>query len=316
MVPQRTDRPPRGRFAPSPSGRMHLGNLFSALLAWLSVRAAGGVMVLRMEDLDPDRCRPEYAAQLAEDLRWLGLDWDEGYGLGGPHGPYLQSERTERYAAVFRALEDRGLIYPCFCTRAERLAASAPHRSDGQAVYGGTCRSLSPRERSELSQTRRPAWRLRVPDETVIVQDGLQGGYAENLLRDCGDFILRRSDGVYAYQLAVVCDDGDMAITQVVRGRDLLDSTPRQQYLYGLLGRTPPEFYHVPLLLAPDGRRLSKRDGDLDMGALRDRYRPEEVVGRLACLAGLLDRPEPAAAAELVPLFSWGKVPKRDIILA
>ena len=153
----------RGRFAPSPSGRMHLGNLFSALLAWLSVRRAGGVMVLRMEDLDPDRCRPEYARQLADDLRWLGLDWDEGWQKGGPHGPYLQSERTERYEAAFRALEGQGLLYPCYCTRAERLAASAPHRSDGVVVYDGRCRRLSPQERSELARTRRPAWRVEVP---------------------------------------------------------------------------------------------------------------------------------------------------------
>ena len=208
---------------------MHLGNLFSALLAWLSVRRAGGVMVLRMEDLDPDRCRAAYAEQLADDLRWLGLDWDEGYQKGGAHGPYLQSERTARYAAAFRALEERGLVYP------------------------GKCRHLTAEERTRLGQTRCPAWRLIVPDQEISFTDGLQGTYRENLLRDCGDFILRRSDGVYAYQLAVVCDDGDMGITQVVRGRDLLDSTPRQLYLYGLLGLTPPEFYHVPLLLAPTG---------------------------------------------------------------
>ena len=222
-------------------------------------------MVLRMEDLDPDRCRAAYAEQLADDLRWLGLDWDEGYQKGGAHGPYLQSERTAQYAAAFRALEERGLVYPCYCTRAERLAASAPHRSNGQAVYSGKCRHLTAEERTRLGQTRCPAWRLIVPDQEISFTDGLQGLYRENLLRDCGDFILRRSDGVYAYQLAVVCDDGDMGITQVVRGRDLLDSTPRQLYLYGLLGLTPPEFYHVPLLLAPDGRRLSKREHDLDM---------------------------------------------------
>ena len=183
----------RGRFAPSPSGRMHLGNLFSALLAWLSVRRAGGVMVLRMEDLDPDRCRAAYAEQLADDLRWLGLDWDEGYQKGGAHGPYLQSGRTARYAAAFRALEERGLVYPCYCTRAERLAASAPHRSDGQAVYSGKCRHLTAEERTRLGQTRCPAWRLIVPDQEISFTDGLQGLYRENLLRDCGDFILRRS---------------------------------------------------------------------------------------------------------------------------
>ena len=307
------NQPICGRFAPSPSGRMHLGNLFSALLAWLSVRSAGGRMVLRMEDLDPDRCREAYARQLAGDLRWLGLDWDEGYELGGPHGPYRQSQRTGRYAAAFRSLEERGLLYPCYCTRAERLAASAPHRADGQAVYGGTCRHLTEEARTELARTRRPAWRLRVPDRWVEVPDGLQGLYGENLLRDCGDFILRRSDGVYAYQLAVVCDDGDMGITQVVRGRDLLSSTPRQCYLYELLGLEAPRFYHVPLLLAPDGRRLSKRDGDLDMEALRARYTPAELTGLLAHLAGLLDRPEPAAPRDLIPLFRWDRVRRTDV---
>ena len=306
----------RGRFAPSPSGRMHLGNLFSALLAWLSVRSAGGVLVLRMEDLDPDRCRPEYAAQLAEDLLWLGLDWDEGYGKGGPDGPYLQSERTERYAAAFGRLEEMGLVYPCYCTRAERLAASAPHRSDGQAVYGGRCRDLTVEERSALEAAgRRPAWRLKVPDEVWAVEDGHMGRYGENLLRDCGDFIIRRSDGVYAYQLAVVADDGAMGINQVVRGMDLLSSTPRQCYLYHLLGLEPPEFRHVPLLLAEDGRRLSKRDKDLDMGVLRTRWTPEDLTGRLALLAGLQSTPAPVTPAALMERFSWEQVPRTDIVV-
>ena len=305
----------RGRFAPSPSGRMHLGNLFSALLAWLSARAAGGTVVLRMEDLDPDRCRPEYAARLADDLRWLGLDWDEGYEKGGPHGPYLQSARTERYAAAFRALEARGLVYPCFCTRAERLAASAPHRGE-PGETGCKCKHLTERERAERALTRRPAWRLAVPDREFSFADGLQGPFRENLARDCGDFILRRSDGVYAYQLAVVADDGDMEVSQVVRGRDLLDSTPRQLYLYELLGLTPPEFCHVPLLLAPDGRRLSKRERDLDMGALRERFTPAELTGLLAFWAGQLDRPEPISPAELARVFRWSGVPREDITVS
>lgn len=303
----------RGRFAPSPSGRMHLGNLFSGLLAWLSVRSAGGAMVLRMEDLDPDRCREEYARQLADDLRWLGLDWDEGYQVGGPHGPYSQSERTELYAGAFRKLEEQRLIYPCFCTRAERLAASAPHRADGQIIYSGKCRHLTVDQRAELAQTRRPAWRLMVPDKDISFTDKLQGLYGENLLADCGDFIVRRSDGVYAYQLAVVYDDGAMEINQVVRGRDLLDSTPRQIWLHTLLGFRPPEFCHVPLLLAPDGRRLSKRERDLDMGALRQQFTPEELTGLLAFWAGQLDRPEPVKPAELAKHFRWSKVPAEDI---
>ncbi len=304
----------RGRFAPSPSGRMHLGNLFSALLAWLSVRRAGGKLVLRIEDLDPDRCRGAFSRQLADDLRWLGLDWDEGYDRGGTSGPYEQSERTDIYAAAFHTLEERGLVYPCYCTRAERLAASAPHRSDGQSPYSGRCHDLTQGERATLEAGgRRPAWRLRVPDRSVSFLDGHLGPFEENLSRNCGDFIIRRSDGVYAYQLAVVVDDGAMGITQVVRGRDLLDSTPRQLWLYELLRLTPPRFFHVPLLLAPDGRRLSKREHDLDMGALRLRFTPEELLGTLAFLAGLQPTPVPSSAPDLIPLFSWEKVPQEDI---
>ncbi|MEG2119489.1 MAG: tRNA glutamyl-Q(34) synthetase GluQRS, partial [Pseudoflavonifractor sp.] len=304
------ERNVRGRFAPSPSGRMHLGNLFSALLAWLSVRSVGGTVVLRMEDLDPDRCRQDYAARLADDLHWLGLDWDEGYERGGPHGPYLQSRRTEYYGAAFRQLELRGEVYPCYCTRAQRLAAGAPHASDGQPVYDGRCRHLTDTERRHLEACgTHPAWRLRVPDEDIAFVDGHFGPCGENLTHDCGDFIIRRSDGVYAYQLAVVADDGAMGITQVVRGRDLLASTPRQIYLYRLLGLTPPEFFHIPLLLAPDGRRLSKREHDLDMGTLRMRYTPEEVIGRLAFLAGLQPTAAPVAAGELIDRFSWRCIP-------
>ena len=298
------DTPVVGRFAPSPSGRMHLGNLFSALLAWLSARSAGGRMLLRIEDLDPDRCRREFALQLMDDLRWLGLDWDGT--------PVWQSERTALYADAFSRLEGRGLLYPCFCTRAQRLAASAPHRSDGEAVYDGRCRRLTEAERRELEQVRAPAWRVTVPARTISFRDLLQGGYAEELSRDCGDFILRRSDGVYAYQLAVVVDDGEMGVTQVVRGSDLLDSTPRQLWLQDQLDLPHPEYGHVPLLLSPSGKRLAKRDRDQELGALQERYTARELVGRLAHLAGLLPEPAPAAPQELIPLFSWDKLPKED----
>ncbi len=293
-----------GRFAPSPSGRMHLGNIFSAMLAWLSVRSQGGEMVLRIEDLDPDRCRPAYAETLKDDLRWLGLDWDREQ--------VPQSRRTAAYEECFAALSH--LIYPCYCTRGELHAASAPHASDGRVLYAGTCRHLTEAQRQE--KTKKPAWRLEVPDKTYGFQDGLQGWYEENLAVRCGDFIIRRADGVYAYQLAVVTDDGEGGITQVVRGMDLLDSTPRQLYLYELLGLTPPEFYHVPLLTAPDGRRLSKRERDLDMGALRQRYTPEEILGRLAHLAGILDQPEAVPAGELVSCFRWERIKKQPIFLS
>lgn len=294
-----------GRFAPSPSGRMHLGNVFSALLAWLSVRSQGGEMVLRIEDLDPDRCRPEYAETLKQDLLWLGLDWDREQ--------MPQSERTKAYETVFEALHSRGLVYPCYCTRTELHAASAPHASDGRVLYAGTCRNLTEQERA--AKTKAPAWRLTVPDQTVEFTDGLQGIYKENLLADCGDFIVRRADGVYAYQLAVVTDDAEGGVTQVVRGMDLLSSTPRQLYLYELLGKQPPEFYHVPLLVAPDGRRLSKREKDLDLGALQKTNTPQQLLGRLAFLAGVLDRNEPVSAKELASVFDWNNVKKDPIVI-
>ncbi len=294
-----------GRFAPSPSGRMHLGNVFSAMLAWLSVRSQGGEMVLRIEDLDPDRCRPEYAETLKADLRWLGLDWDR------EQTP--QSLRSRTYEAQFDFLARRGLVYPCYCTRNELHAASAPHASDGRVLYAGTCRRLTEAQRAEKQKL--PAWRLMVPDREYAFVDGLQGAFSENLAAECGDFIVRRADGVYAYQLAVVTDDGEGGITQVVRGMDLLDSTPRQLYLYELLGLQPPEFYHVPLLVAPDGRRLSKRERDLDLGALRQAQTAEEILGKLACLSGLLEKPEKISAAELVLQFDWAKVQKTPIIL-
>lgn len=307
----------KGRFAPSPSGRMHLGNLFSSLLAWLSARSAGGSVVLRIEDLDTERCPSTYSRRLADDLRWLGLYWDEGYEVGGPDGPYEQSRRTERYDAALRTLEEQGLVYPCYCSRAERLAASAPHRSDGVNAYDGKCRALTAADREKLERAgRRFAWRMAVPDRAVGFTDGNMGYFEENLAYGYGDFIVRRSDGVYAYQLAVVVDDAAMGVTQVVRGGDLLDSTPRQIWLYELLGLTPPEFFHVPLLLASDGRRLSKREGDLGMDALRERFTAEELIGKLAFLAGLQSAPEPISAAGLVPAFSWARVRTEDIYVS
>ena len=305
----------RGRFAPSPSGRMHLGNLLAALLAWLDTRSVGGVMVLRVEDLDPDRCREEYAVQVADDLSWLGLDWDEGYGKGGSHGPYRQSERGEIYAEALDKLEGQGLIYPCWCTRAQRLAASAPHPGEVRGDGACPCRALTEEERAARpAGGRPPALRAAVPDEEISFVDGNCGPYAENLIRDCGDFLVRRSDGVCAYQLAVTVDDGLMGITRVVRGRDLLSSTPRQIWLHRALGFSPPRYFHTPLLLSPDGRRLSKREKDLDMGELRKRFAPEELMGRLAALAGLLPGPVPVTAKELVAGFDWARVRKEDVV--
>ena len=292
-----------GRFAPSPSGRLHLGNLLCALLVWLSARQKGGRVLLRVEDLDTARCPRRYAAQMEADLRWLGLDWDREMPL--------QSTRTPVYAEQFERLRKRGLIYPCFCTRNELHAASAPHASDGTLLYAGTCRNLTPAQIA--SQTRKPAWRIRVPEETISFRDGVFGAVTQNLATACGDFILRRSDGVFAYQLAVSVDDLDMGITRVVRARDLLDSTPRQIWLMGTLGGKAPEYAHAPLLVAPDGRKLSKREGDLNMEALRQKYTPEQLTGKLAKLAGLRPTDAPVTAIELAADFSWDKVPRADI---
>lgn len=293
----------RGRFAPTPSGRMHLGNVFSALIAWLSARSAGGEVVLRIEDLDPRARNRERADALMADLEWLGLAWDDG--------PYYQSERGDHYAEALARLSEAGLTYPCFCTRAELHAASAPHASDGTPVYPGTCRNLSAEEVRRRSRTRTPATRLRVPDVAdptgaIEFHDLAYGHQHEILADECGDFLVQRSDGVVAYQLAVVVDDALMGVNQVVRGRDLLGSCARQTYLAGLLGWNAPTYGHVPLLVAPDGRRLSKREKDLDLGALRERgIAPERIIGTLAAAIGLAGPGDGANAAELVDSFTW-----------
>ena len=272
-------------------------------------------MVLRVEDLDTARCPRRYAEQMIEDLRWLGLLWDEGPDVGGPNGPYFQSERTALYQAALERLEEQGLVYPCFCTRAELHAASAPHREDGQVIYPGTCRDLTPAQAAAKAREsgRSPALRIRVPDRETAFTDGHMGRYEENLARDCGDFLLRRSDGMFAYQLAVVVDDAAMGVNQVVRGSDLLSSTPRQIYLQRLLGLPEPEYGHVPLLLSADGRRLAKRDRDQELGELQSRYTAPELLGRLAHRAGLIPEPAPITAQELIPLFSWEKLPREDL---
>ena len=295
-------RPVVGRFAPTPSGRMHLGNVFAAMIAWLSVRSQNGTLVLRMEDLDTQRTSSDYAAVLREDLIWLGLDWD----VETP----AQSTRSQVYDRYFEKMADMGLLYPCYCTRSQLHSVNAPHLSDGTYVYPGTCRDLK-----NPPLDRKPAWRVRVPDRVWTVEDRVQGHYTLNLDNECGDMVVRRADGVYVYQLAVTVDDGEAGVTEVVRGMDLLSSAPRQMYLQELLGFTHPEYGHVPMLLAPDGRRLSKRDKDLDLGVLRQRMTPEALLGSLAFSAGLIDRNVPVSARELAQVFSWDKLRKEDIYL-
>ncbi len=291
-------KPPVGRFAPTPSGRMHLGNVFSFLIAWLSVRSRDGSMVLRMEDLDTQRTSEEKARILREDLRWLGLDWDRE--------TTPQSQRTGIYQEYFDRLQEMGLLYPCYCTRNQLHSVNAPHLSDGTYIYPGTCRELTAAQRASID--RDPAWRIRVPDRQWTVTDLLQGVYGENLLTDCGDFVVRRSDGMFVYQLAVTVDDGLSGITEVVRGADLLSSAPRQMYLQELFGFAHPTYGHIPLLIAPDGRRLSKRDRDTDLGYLRAHTTPEKIMGMLAFACGLIHREVPVSLKELLAEFSWEKI--------
>ena len=287
-----------GRFAPTPSGRMHLGNVFSALMAWASVRSQNGSLILRVEDLDIRAHNPQYTSLLLDDLQWLGLTWDKG--------PYYQSRRTELYQEALLDLRQQGLLYPCFCSRADLHAAQAPHASDGTYVYAGTCRNLSQSERKELSSHKIPATRIHVPNKIYAFEDKVYGSTSQNLAESCGDFIVQRADGVFAYQLAVVVDDADMDITEVVRGSDLLSSTPRQLYLQDMLGLSHPTYAHLPLLVAPDGRRLSKRNHDLDLGVLRSQGKtPEEILGFLAYCVGLAEENEPLSAVQIANRFSW-----------
>jgi glutamyl-tRNA synthetase len=297
----------KGRFAPSPSGRMHLGNVCSALVSWLSARSADDAFSLRLEDLD-DRCRSaENARLIVDDLAWLGFDWDE---------QLTQTARISAYQSAFETLCARDHVYPCFCSRADLHAASAPHASDGTPLYAGACRNLTPEQVTQKSRVRRPAYRIEVPDKTVEFTDGHLGLVRQNLAAECGDFVLRRSDGVFAYQLVCVVDDALTGCTQVVRGDDLLSSTPRQLFLYEELGYEAPQFFHHPMLLSPDGRRLSKRDRDLDLGELRARHvAPEWLVGKLAFMLGIIEQSEPCRPKELIREFSWAKLPSHDLVV-
>jgi glutamyl-tRNA synthetase len=299
----------RGRYAPSPTGALHLGNLRTALLAWLFARAGGGAFILRIEDLDLPRVRPGATARLLDDLRWLGLDWDEGPDVGGALGPYYQSQRGALYDAALTRLRARGALYPCYCTRAElaRLA-SAPHEDGQETVrYPGTCRELTARQqRAHEARGRRPAWRFRAPEQPITVHDAIAGTVSERVTATVGDFVVRRSDGVVAYQLAVVVDDALMGVTQVVRGHDLLSSTARQLALFDALNWPRPTAYaHVPLALDEQGERLAKRDAPHGLAQARAAgIAPGRVVAALAASCGLYHSNDPVSPAELVATFS------------
>ena len=293
-----------GRLAPSPTGRMHAGNVLAALVAWLVAKSQGGEVVLRIEDLDRERSKPAFVDAVQRDFERLGLVWDRG--------PFFQHDRDEAYRAALAQLEEKGLLYPCYCTRADLHAASAPHRGE-KPVYPGTCRHLSAEERRQREAAgRRPATRLRVPAARIALTDQVQGPYAQDLEKDCGDFLVRRSDGAFAYQLAVVVDDAAQGVTSVVRGVDLLCSTPQQICLQRLLGLPEPAYAHVPLLVGERDRRLSKRDHDAGLDALLERFgTPGGVIGHVAWLAGLAPEDAPATPEELLRGFDVATLPQR-----
>jgi len=304
----RGERPYRGRFAPSPSGWLHLGNARTALLAWLRARALGGAFVLRVEDLDGPRSRPEAVTGNLEELRWLGLDWDEGPDVGGPHAPYLQSRRSVLYAAALERLAAQGLTFDCYLSRKDLAElASAPHgpAGAGEGAYGAAERARNVAlTAAKRAAGKAPSVRFAVPDVVVTFDDLFAGPRSYDARREVGDVVVRRADGLWAYQLAVVVDDAAMGVTEVVRGADLLPSTAAQLLLYAALGAEPPRFAHLPLLVDGGGERLAKRRGSLTLRELAAAgVRPERVVGLLAHGLGLVPTPTELTAAELLAAF-------------
>lgn len=289
-----------GRFAPSPTGRLHAGNIFAALMSWLIAKADGGSIVCRIEDLDPDRSKQEYADAILFDFEKLGLTWDVG--------PIYQSKNSRVYAEYFEQLRDNSLTYPCFCTRAQQHAANAPHVTD-RFVYSGACRNLDTdavigRMRMAASTGRHPSFRFKVEDVTVSFNDLIQGHFEQNLVSDCGDFIIKRSDGGYAYNLASVVDDFLEGINCIVRGVDLLPSTPGQIYLQRAFGFTLPQYAHIPLFCATDGRRLAKRNAAASIDELMAAFGSYEgVLGHIAYMAGIKNEDCPTCIDELLDEF-------------
>lgn len=310
----------RGRYAPSPTGALHLGNARTALIAWLAARAQRASFVLRIEDLDRARIVPGAEQALMDDLRWLGIDWDEGPDCGGRFGPYRQSERQGFYEATIRRLLADGRVFSCACSRADvARAASAPHAADEEGPrYPGTCRALPPGEAERIAARhgRGPTIRFQGRGERIAFADEVHGAVEPLGAGGLDDFVLRRADGVFAYQLAVVVDDLAMEIDEIVRGDDLLTSTPRQLALYRALGAArEPRFAHVPLLLSPDGEKVAKRRRPVGVASLRAAGAdPRDVVGRLALSAGLLDRAMPCLPAELVESFSWARLRREPVV--
>ncbi len=307
MAPASPESPIRGRLAPSPTGAQHLGNARTYLIAWLSARSQGGRVLLRMEDIDSPRIKAGAAEQAVADLSWLGLDWDEG--------PVVQTQRLPLYEQALATLQCHELVYPCTCSRTDvERAASAPHLEHEGPVYPGTCAQRRVADAAALPQPF--AWRLRVADETMVFDDRFRGPMAMNVRQSGGDFVVWKSAGTPAYQLAVVVDDADLGVTEVVRGDDLLTSTPRQILLYRALGLSPPRFVHVPLVVGPDGRRLAKRHGDTRLASLRAAgVAAEALVGLLAWSCGWIDRIEPVAVRDLLPRYRLDAIPREPFVL-
>ena len=303
----------RGRFAPSPTGYIHLGNVWTAFLAWLQVRQQKGTLILRIEDIDEQRSKPEYTQAPLEDLAWLGLDWDEGPGKGGPYGPYIQQERYSLYEKALQELQAKHLLYPCYCSRARLQAIGAPHEGEHR-LYDGHCYGMPEEQRRQMD--RKPSWRVHVPHVSVSFTDGSYGPFSDYLPRVCGDFVVRRADGLYAYQLAVAVDDGSMGITHVLRGRDLLSSTAQQIWLMEVLGYTPPSYTHVPMLIDASGNRLSKRQQGITVRSLRDRgVQADAILSALALAGGLVSERRLYHKGELLRLCNFQTMTTHDIVL-
>ena len=303
-----------GRLAPSPTGAQHVGNARTYLLAWLSIRSQGGRLILRVEDIDSPRIKGGAAEQALADLRWLGLDWDEGPDVGGPHAPYVQTQRLDLYHEALERLTTAERVYPCTCTRSDVAeAASAPHAGQEGPLYSGTCAGRTAADAASLAAAgERFAWRFRAsaPERTFV--DLVAGRQACSVASQLGDFVVGKTDGTPAYQLAVVVDDHAMGVTEVLRGDDLLPSAFRQLELYDALGFEPPAFAHVPLVVGQDGRRLAKRHGDTRLATLREQgLRAERLVGLLAWTCGLSERPQPCRPADLLPAFSLDRLPRQ-----
>jgi glutamyl-tRNA synthetase len=314
-----TDPPTVGRLAPSPTGAQHVGNARTYLLAWLAIRSRSGRLILRMEDIDSPRVKRGAAEQALEDLRWLGLDWDEGPDIGGPHAPYVQTQRLEFYREALNQLKSAEEVYPCTCTRSD-VAASAPHAGQEGPRYPGTCAYRSVGDAMTLSKTvseesKAPSyvWRLRTSDTIRQLDDLVAGPHTCNVAAELGDFVVAKADGSPAYQLAVVVDDHAMGITEVLRGDDLLPSAFRQLQLYEFFAWSPPRFAHVPLVVGSDGRRLAKRHGDTRLSMLRATGVPSQrLVGLLAFSCGLIDLPDPVRPQDLMASFDVTKLPREQ----